>query len=128
MEFLVLINEIVVPPIIIPLVMIIFGAIFIESAPREINHLYGYRSEMSMKNRDTWEFAHKFSGRLWLIFGLILLPVSVAALYLIQKRLGFGTALLIVLGVQLIPLAGSIILTEIALRIKFDENGERRKK
>ncbi len=128
MEFLVLINEIVIPPIIIPLVMIVFGAIFMENAPGEINHLYGYRSEMSMKNRDTWEFAHKFSGRLWFIFGLILLPVSVIALYLIQKRLGFGTALLIVLGVQLIPLAGSIILTEIALRIKFDENGEWREK
>ena len=35
-------------------------------------------------------------------------------------------ALLIVLGVQFVPLLGAMIATEIALRVVFDENGERK--
>lgn len=48
-----------------PLLMIIFGAIFRKAAPKKINSLYGYRTTMSMKNRDTWEFAHHYFGRIW---------------------------------------------------------------
>lgn len=80
-----------------------------------------------MKNRDTWEFAHKFNGKIWFISGLILLPASVAALSLLIKRVGFESAILIVAGAQLVPILGSIIVTEAALRIKFDKSGERKK-
>lgn len=127
MEIFILITEFIIPPIIIPLVMIICGAIFMKNAPKEINQFYGYRTEMSMKNRDTWEFAHKFNGKIWFICGLILLPASVAALSLLIKRVGFEIAILIVAGAQFVPILGSIIVTEAALRIKFDKNGERKK-
>lgn len=126
MEIFALIFEIVIPPIIIPLMMIIAGASFMNGAPKEINQIYGYRTEMSMKNRDTWEFAHKFNGKIWFISGLILLPASVAALSLLIKRVGFEIAILIVAGAQFVPILGSIIVTEAALRIKFDKGGEKR--
>ena len=63
MEILTLITEFIIPPIIIPPVMTVSGAFFMEDAPSEINMIYGYRTEMSMKNKDTWKFAHKFCGR-----------------------------------------------------------------
>ena len=63
MEILTLITEFIIPPIIIPLVMTVSGAFFMENAPSEINMIYGCRTEMSMKNKDTWKFAHKFCGR-----------------------------------------------------------------
>ena len=52
--------------LLIPLVMVIFGAIFIKTAPKKINFLFGYRTERSMKNEDTWKFAHTYLGKLWL--------------------------------------------------------------
>ena len=85
MEILTLITEFIIPPIIIPLVMTVSGAFFMENAPSEINMIYGCRTEMSMKNKDTWKFAHKFCGRIWFICGLIMLPASVVALVLLMN-------------------------------------------
>ena len=48
----------------IALIMLISGKIFSNRAPKNINTFIGYRTTMSMKNRDTWEFAHKISGKL----------------------------------------------------------------
>lgn len=69
-----------------PLLMIIFGAIFRKAAPKKINSLYGYRTTMSMKNRDTWEFAHHYFGRIWFKTGLVLLAVSVLSLFFCYRQ------------------------------------------
>lgn len=127
MEIFILITEFIIPPIIIPLVMMICGAIFMKNAPKEINQFYGYRTEMSMKSRDTWEFAHRFYGRLSFVFGLILLPLTVAAIVLLSKRSSVTTAVLAVAGVQILLLLGLILATEVALRVKFDKDGARKK-
>ena len=29
----------------------------------DVNFVFGYRTSMSMKNKDTWEFAHKYCGK-----------------------------------------------------------------
>ena len=114
--------------LIIPFTMIGFGRHFMKSTPKEINALFGYRTSMSMKNQDTWDFAHKYCGKIWYTCGLILLPVTVLCLLLaIGKSIDFvGTAGGIICGAQLIPLAGSVIPTEIALKKIFDKNGKRR--
>ena len=39
-----------------------------KKAPKEINSVFGYRTSMSMKNKDTWEFAHKYCGKVKYIF------------------------------------------------------------
>ena len=46
--------------LLIPAIMLVMGRYFMKSAPKEINYIFGYRTNMSMKNRDTWEFAHKY--------------------------------------------------------------------
>ena len=43
----------------IPLIMIVFGKVFLKNPPKEINLIYGYRTGRSMKNKDTWNFAHR---------------------------------------------------------------------
>ena len=45
--------------LLIPTVMVLFGRAFLKKAPKEINYVFGYRTSRSMKNRDTWEFAHQ---------------------------------------------------------------------
>lgn len=51
--------------LLIPVTMIGFGKMFLKHSPKEINMAFGYRTSMSMKNRDTWEFAHKYCGKIW---------------------------------------------------------------
>lgn len=44
--------------VIIPFTMIGFGKYFCKSGPKDINMAFGYRTGMSMKNKETWVFAH----------------------------------------------------------------------
>ena len=115
--------------LLIPFTMIGFGIYFIKSAgPKNINMLFGYRTPMSMKNNDTWEFAHVYCGNLWRRIGLIMLPVSaIAMFFLIGKENNIIEIFaLVIMGVQLVFLILPIIPTEMALRKNFDKYGERR--
>ncbi len=46
-----------------PLIMVVFGILFLKNPPKNINSVFGYRTTMSMKDMDTWGFAHKYCGR-----------------------------------------------------------------
>jgi len=108
--------------------MITFGRYFIKSSgPQNINMLFGYRTPMSMKNNDTWEFAHLYCGKLWRHIGLSMLPISaVAMLFLIgQEKNTIEIFALAITGVQLVFLILPIIPTEMALRKNFDRYGKR---
>ena len=114
--------------LLIPVTMIIFGKQFMKKSPKEINGIFGYRTTMSMKNRDTWEFAHKYCGKTWYLCGLILLPISLLSMFVVLGKNDtiVGSFAGVVCVMQLIPFAASIIPTEKALKRNFDENGNRR--
>lgn len=114
--------------LLIPLIMIGFGRAFMKKEPNDINELFGYRTTRSMKNKDTWAFAHKYCGRIWFVGGLVLAAVTVIAmLFVIGKSKDItGTLGMIINGVQLVVLIGSIIPTEMALKRTFDDDGNRR--
>ena len=114
--------------LIMPITMIVFGRLFSNDVPKDINHTFGYRTKRSMMNTDTWKFAHAYIGKLWFIFGLILMPLSVVIMALV---LGKGTDTVGTVGailtvVQMVPMIGTIIPTEYALKKNFDELGRRR--
>lgn len=114
--------------LLIPFTMICFGNHFIKSAPREINAAFGYRTTMSMKNKDTWEFAHNYCGKLWRFLGWISLVVTMIGMPFVlgksEDTVGsFGGVVCIF---QLIFLIGSIFPTEFALKRTFDKNGNRK--
>jgi hypothetical protein len=114
---------------VVPFTMIGFGSYFVRSSgPEKINMAFGYRSSMSMKNDDTWKFAHAYCGKVWRIMGWAMLPVSAAAmLFVLGKGTGtVGTFGAVVLGAQCVSLVASIIPTEKALRKHFDKDGNRK--
>ena len=114
--------------LLLPFTMIGFGKYFLKTAPKNINIVFGYRTSMSMKNKDTWIFAHKYCEKIWFISGLIMLPLSVVVMMLViggSENL-VGTVGVGLCGVQFIPIVISIILTEKSLNKTFDENGIRR--
>ena len=120
--FMLLIN------LLIPFTMIGFGRYFMKKPPKEINAMFGYRTSMSMKNKDTWDFAHKHCGKAWFICGWVITPITIIAMLLI---IGKGMEIVekfgsIIVFVQLAILIGSIIPTEMALKRNFDKNGNRR--
>ena len=114
--------------LLIPLSMIGIGAVFRRAAPREINPVLGYRTARSMKNRETWEFAHHHCGKVWTTAGCVLLPLTIAVMLPLLGRPEDVVGLWggVVCGVQTAVLIASIFPTEIALRKKFDKNGLRK--
>ncbi len=100
-----------------------------KNPPKNINSVIGYRTARSMKNIDTWKFAHEHSGKLWWKMGWILfilsalvhIPIYGATDEVIGKVGG------ILVSVQVVLLIGSIFPTERALKNTFTDDGIRKK-
>ncbi len=119
---------IIVCNLIIPVIMLFFGVRFRKHGPKNINGIYGYRTSMSMKNKDTWEFAHQYCGRLWIKLGLIMLTISIIVSVLVFTYVDEAQGIidLILVTIQTIALIVSIFPVEKALKNNFDGNGNRR--
>lgn len=113
--------------LLIPITMIVFGKKYMIYPPQKINPLHGCRTALSMKSKETWAFAHQYSGRIWFVLGLILLP---STLLLMLSFLGkdenmIGKIGFIVCMVQLVLLMSAVPLTERVLKKHFNEDGKR---
>ncbi len=117
-----------VTSLLIPCIMIVFGCLFCRRAPKKINIWYGYRTSRSMKNEDTWSFAHQHLARTWLIVGAILLAASVIPMVAVygKDEDTVSVVSLVLLFAQMIPMVVSLFPTERALKRTFDENGMRK--
>jgi uncharacterized membrane protein len=112
--------------LLIPVIQVLGGLWMWKFPPKKINSFCGYRTARSMKNADTWKFAHVFGGRLWFIFGLATLPVY-ALLHLPfygKDENTLAVLSIIIMAVQLAVLILSILPTEKALKTHFTEEGE----
>ena len=118
----------VIMDLLIPVTMIGFGRYFLKQAPGTINWAFGYRTEMSMKNKDTWEFAHNYIGKLWYRIGLILLPLSIIPMLFVlgKDKDTVGNLGAAITMLQLVFLIVPIFPTERALKKNFDKKGNRR--
>lgn len=114
--------------LLVPLIMIIFGTVFIKKPPQHINSHYGYRTPRSAKNYETWFFAHRVCGSLWRILGLVLLPITIVFTVITWNLSvdALGYASLILMGLQLVFLVGSIFIVENALKKNFDRYGRKK--
>ena len=111
-----------------PAMMIGFGKYFMKGGPKQINGAFGYRTPRSMKNMETWRFAHQYSGKKWHRSGLALFPVStVVMLFVYGKSVDItGIAGLIIVIVQMVVMICAIPFTEAALKRNFDDLGRHR--
>lgn len=119
--------------LLIPLTMIIFGYIYDKRPPKKPKSKFaysGYRTPMSMKNEETWEYANRFFGKLWFRFGIVLGLISIIVLFcFIRKdKDTVGFAGLIISYVQMAVMLIPVIPTEISLRKRFDKDGNRKDK
>ncbi len=62
--------------LLLPVVMVVTGLLMWKKRPKDINPVMGYRTRMSMLNRQTWDFAHHHAGKNWVICGSALLAAS----------------------------------------------------
>lgn len=112
--------------LLIPGVLIIFGARFLKKPPSRINGLYGYRTARSMRSQAAWDFAHRHCGRLFRATGRAMLPLSVLAMLpTLGRESDFvgvwgGIVVMVQLFAAFVP---PLVSTERALKRRFDEYG-----
>jgi uncharacterized membrane protein len=90
--------------------------------PESINGVMGYRTPMSMKNKDTWDEAQKYSGISMTILGGINILLGTLS-YLVK---GFLVNELFQLLFTLIGATIMIIIDEVHLRKVFNKDGSRK--
>lgn len=114
--------------LLVPVTMLIAGWIMRKHCPKEINAILGYRTKMSMINKDTWEFAHDHCGRLWFRIGLVTVLLTIIAQlpFLNSSKDAVCNAGLVVAVVNMIVLFVSVIPTHLALKKTFNEDGTRK--
>ena len=109
--------------LLVPVVMIICGRMMWKHPPKKINGVIGYRTTRSMKNMDTWKFAHMYCGRLWWKIGWVMLipsmVIHIPFYHASDHTIGMlGVVLCII---QCIALIASIFPTESALKRNFTD-------
>lgn len=114
--------------LLIPGCMIVLGRRFAKNPPGEINGGYGYRTARSMRNRETWDFAQRYSGRFWLRASWPVLALSLLWMALLfgQEADTVAHVGLLLTGLQMVPLLAVIPATERALKREFDDSGRKR--
>lgn len=114
--------------ILVAIIMIVGGYFMYKHPPKKINSIIGYRSTMSMKNEDTWRFAHDVCGRIWLKVGVVTLiaAIIVQLPFLHADESTVGNLSMIVNFSEVFILLLSIIPVERKLKATFDESGNRK--
>lgn len=108
--------------------MIACGWMMWKYCPKNINGLVGYRTSRSMRNMDTWRFAHEYCGKLWWKIGWITLIPSIIIhipFYGTEDNT-IGLVGGILVTIQVIILIASVYPTEKALKRNFTDDGIRR--
>ena len=114
--------------LIIPIIMLVAGRMMWKHCPKHINRVIGYRTARSMKNMDTWKFAHEYCGQLWWRIGFIMIVLSVVIHIPFYHSDGntIGIVALILGVIQVIVLIASIFPTEAALKKRFNDDRTQR--
>ena len=116
--------------VLIPLIMLGAGKWMRDYPPKDINWVFGYRTRRSMKNEDTWAFAHRHAGAMWMKVGTVMLIASLAFCFpfIGRSKDVMSIVMLILVPVQTVIIVLSVIPTERALKRTFTEDGIRKDK
>jgi uncharacterized membrane protein len=106
--------------IIVDILIIGLGLIFKFAPPKNINHLYGYRTGRSMKNPVIWKAANTYWANLNLLASVLVVLFQLALLAIGKPAEGVLMATMIGWVAILIT---SIIMTERFLTQNFDKDG-----
>lgn len=107
---------------------ILAGIALVRNADMEINDTFGYRTQRSTQNKETWHFANVHSGKILIIGGVIGLALIILTA-LIMEMMGVnkmawlvGVILELVIVFTVIPI--NMASTENQLKKRFGDKEE----
>lgn len=112
----------------IPLVLIVAGKIYKKFPSKEPNIAIGFRTKLSMTNKETWDYAQKLFPIVWINLGRRLLSLSLVILFLLYSndKDYTGNLVIILMLVQVVLMLGSILYVNLKLKATFNSDGSRK--
>ena len=112
----------------IPLLLIVIGKIYEKYPSKEPNIAIGFRTKLSMMNKETWDYAQRLFPKVWISLGRIMLPLSLIILFLLysEDKDYTGNLVLILMLVQVVLMLGSILYVNLKLKKAFNSDGSRK--
>jgi uncharacterized membrane protein len=110
-------NPLFLIPFLIGITLLVAGLILLNYPPKKINSLYGYRTASSMKSKERWDFAQRYSSiELIKISALLVLFSLIGIIYYPSK----GLAMVLAFILLLLSIVILIIRVEKAIKKRFD--------
>ncbi len=95
--------------------------------PKEINNWYGYRTPLSTKNQDNWEFAQNHSRKMFLNCGVLMILLGAVSGYFLFE--GNTEVIFIVETFVVLPIFCAVLLFSTHIRLKkFDRLSHKNKR
>jgi len=98
--------------------MLLLGWLLKKYPPKKINHLYGYRTQRSMKNQATWKAANTYSSLVFFKVSLYSFFIPVALYFLYPQQ-----NVLFTIITNTLLLLYVLYATEKHLKARFDIQG-----
>ena len=112
-----------------PLCLLGLGLLYLLAAPKQANHLLGYRLFWGMASEEAWQYTQKAAGLVWLALGLGM-TVAMAFICNSYRDMAWEAMLLsalISVLVELLLVFVSKLLINALVVLRFDIQGGRRK-
>ncbi|MBL6662570.1 MAG: SdpI family protein [Flavobacteriales bacterium] len=103
--------------------MLVISLIFFYFPPKKINHVYGHRTTLSMKNQDTWNEANKRSTHMMLLVSAL---TCILQLIGIVFNIDVDTTILYATIFLVAGLVIGVLVIEKQLKTIFDKDGNRK--
>lgn len=111
-------NPLFLVPVVSGLIFILAGYVMLKFPPKNINSIYGYRTNSSMKNKERWDFAQTYSAMESIKLGALLSLIGILGLWYHP-----ATAVAMFMGITLLALTVLALLLRVenAIKRKFEK-------
>lgn len=113
-----------------PLLLLLFGLIYLLVPPKEANHGLGYRCWWGMASLAAWQFTQQLAGIVWTVLG-VCLTVAMALIcngYRDMDTMDMVWSAVKCLGWEAVLTVAACVIINITVFCVFDRNGYRRGK
>lgn len=116
-------NYIWIISLILPLGIVLYGYLYKNVASKKLSYFFGYKTARTQLSKETWEYANKRVGDIWMKLGGIYTVVVIILLILFPSQREKPSFLVIALAliISMIPFP----IVEKELKEKFDSKGEK---
>jgi uncharacterized membrane protein len=98
---------------ILGLIFVLVGALLYKFPPKKMNSYYGYRTPSSMKSKEAWQFAQKFSATELMKSGVVMILVGI-----IIHLLNFSSNVQITILISSLFIFSTFIIIRVEMALK----------